>query len=49
MEEDRKDTIVPESAPAAGPFGPHQRWTVARKREVALRLLRVEPVDGLGP
>ncbi len=37
----------PESAAAAGPLGPNQRWTVTRKREVALRLLRGEPMDAL--
>ena len=29
----------------AGPLGLGQRWTVARKREVVLRLLRDEPVQ----
>ena len=38
---------VPESAPAVSPLGPNQRWTVTRKREVALRLLRGEPLDAL--
>ncbi len=28
-----------------GPLAPGQRWSVARKREVALRLLRGEPVE----
>ena len=28
-----------------GPLGLGQRWTVTRKREVALRLLRGEPVE----
>ena len=36
----------PEPA-AAGPLGPNQRWTVTRKREVALRLLRGEPMDAM--
>lgn len=36
-----------EPAAAAGPLGPNQRWTVIRKREVALRLLRGEPIDAL--
>lgn len=31
----------------AGPLGPGQRWSVARKREVALRILRGEPLDAL--
>jgi len=30
-----------------GPLGPGQRWSLARKREVALRLLRGEPLDAL--
>jgi transposase len=34
------------SAPAAaGPLGPGQRWSVARKRAVALRLIAGEPVE----
>ena len=37
----------PEPAAAAVPLGPNQRWTVTRKREVALRLLRGEPIDAL--
>lgn len=32
---------------AVGPLGPGQRWSVMRKREVVLRLLRGEPVDAL--
>ena len=36
----------PEPA-AVGPLGPNQRWTVTRKREVALRLVRGEPMEGL--
>jgi hypothetical protein len=30
-----------------GPLGPGQRWSVARKREVTLRLLRGEPLEAL--
>src|SRR5665648_625261 len=30
-----------------GPLAPGQRWSLARKREVALRLLRGEPLDAL--
>lgn len=37
----------PEPAAAAGPLGPNQRWTMTRKREVALRLLRGEPMEAL--
>jgi len=42
---------VPASAPApvptakVGPLAPGQRWSVARKREVVLRLLRGESVE----
>ena len=36
-----------EPAAAVGLLGPNQRWTVTRKREVALRLLRGEPMDAL--
>jgi len=38
----------PEPAAVAGPLEPNQRWTVTRKREVVLRLLRGEPMDALG-
>lgn len=39
-------TGVPASGPAwVGPLAPGQRWTVARKREAALRVLRGEPLD----
>lgn len=30
-----------------GPLLPGQRWSLARKREAALRLLRGEPIDAL--
>jgi transposase len=37
---------TPTSAqPKVGPLGPGQRWSVARKREVVLRLLRGESVE----
>jgi transposase len=32
-------------APKPGPLAPGQRWSVARKREVVLRLLRGEPTE----
>ncbi len=32
---------------AVGPLGPGQRWSVARKREVVLRMLKGESLDGL--
>ncbi len=32
-------------APKSGPLGPGQRWSVARKREVVLRLLRGESAE----
>ena len=32
---------------SSGPLLPGQRWSLARKREVALRLLRAEPIDAL--
>ena len=37
----------PEPAAATGPLGPNQRWSVTRKREVALRLLRGESMEAL--
>ena len=39
-------TMAPAtSAPKVGPLAPGQRWSVARKREVVLRLLRGESVE----
>ena len=38
-------TFSPGQVSPAGPLGLGQRWTVPRKREVALRLLRGEPVE----
>lgn len=40
-------TFSTAQATPVGPLGPGQRWSVARKREVALRLLRGEPVEPL--
>ncbi len=34
-----------EPTPATGPLAPGQRWSVARKREVVLRLMRGEPAE----
>lgn len=36
-----------ESVSKQGPLGPKERWSVRRKREVVLRLLRGEPLDAL--
>ncbi len=36
-----------EATAGAGPLGPGQRWSVGRKRDVVLRLLRGESVDAL--
>jgi len=36
---------APTSVPGIGPLAPGQRWSVARKREVVLRLLRGESVE----
>jgi transposase len=33
------------ATPSAGPLAPGQRWSVARKRAVALRLIAGEPVE----
>lgn len=38
---------IKESASKQGPLGPKERWSVRRKREVVLRLMRGEPVDTL--
>lgn len=32
-------------APKPGPLAPGQRWSVGRKREVVLRLMRGEPIE----
>lgn len=37
--------FFPGQGMPVGPLGVGQRWSVARKREVALRLLRGEPVE----
>ncbi len=38
-------TFSTGQGPLGGPLGPGQRWSVGRKREIALRLLRGEPVE----
>jgi len=43
----RRATGAAPDAAAAGPLGPGQRWSVARKREVTLRLLRGESLEAL--
>ena len=40
-------TIKSKDVTVTGPLAEGQRWSVARKREVVLRLLRGEPVDAL--
>jgi transposase len=42
-----KDPLPESHVAAVGPLAPGQRWSLARKREVALRLLRGEPIDAL--
>ncbi len=36
-----------DAAAGTGPLGPGQRWSVGKKRDVVLRLLRGESVDAL--
>jgi len=36
---------IEKAAPKVGPLAPGQRWSVARKREVVLRLLRGESAE----
>lgn len=43
----RATGVSPEAGAAGEPLGPGQRWSVGRKREVVLRLLRGEPVEAL--
>ena len=38
---------APAAAPSVGPLAPGQRWSVARRREVVLRLLRGESAEML--
>lgn len=38
-------STAPIEEPGAGPLGPGQRWSVARKRSVVLRLLRGESIE----
>ena len=48
MEGGRRPTRVgPAGGATRGGLAPGQRWSVARKREVVLRLLRGESVEGL--
>lgn len=43
----RRATGAAAGGAAVGPLGPGQRWSVARKREVTLRLLRGESLEAL--
>jgi transposase len=43
----RRATGAAPGVAAVRPLGPGQRWSLTRKREVALRLLRGEPVEAL--
>lgn len=38
-------TTAPAEPPGSGPLAPGQRWSVARKRAVVLRLLRGESME----
>lgn len=43
----RPTGVPPETAVVGGPLGPGQRWSVSRKREVVLRMLRGESAERL--
>ena len=43
----RRATGAATGVATTGPLGPGQRWSLTRKRDVALRLLRGEPVEAL--
>jgi transposase-like protein len=43
----RATGVPPNGAALVGPLGPGQRWSVLRKREVVLRLLRGESMEAL--
>jgi transposase len=48
--EGERSTSMPSitgQAAEAGPLAPGQRWSLARKHEVVLRLLRGEPVEAV--
>ena len=45
MDELRSPSFTTGQVSLAGLLGPGQRWSVTRKREIALRLLRGEPVE----
>ena len=48
MEGGRRPTgVAPAGGEMRGGLAPGQRWSVARKREVVLRLFRGESVNGL--
>lgn len=48
MEGGRRPTgVAPASGMTTGGLAPGQRWSVARKREVVLRLLRGESVEAI--
>ena len=44
----RATGAVPEPPTVTGPLEANQRWTVTRKREVVLRLLRGESIEAVG-
>ena len=43
----RPTGVAPADGVTTGGLAPGQRWSVARKRDVVLRLLRGESVEGL--
>jgi transposase-like protein len=43
----RATGVSPSGGAVVGPLAPGQRWSVMRKREVALRLLRGESIEAL--
>ena len=43
----RATGVSPNGGAVVGPLGPGQRWSVMRKREVTLRLLRGESLEAL--
>ena len=47
MGDERTMTNEMKKGAASGPLGPGQRWSLSRKREVVLRLLKGEPLDAL--
>ena len=43
----RPTGVAPEESKVSGPLKPGERWSLARKREIVLRMIRGEPIEAL--